>query len=291
MGFDVMSDLPLTTLRHGGGTPLTVDVWAGPDPDGEELIRWRARPRNPFHGRLIRTASGYGFWASDAGWYVIDPSAPRISIEPGDLSLTRELRLFGVPTSVCAVMVGDAAIHASAVEIGDKAVLFGGPSLYGKTTLAAAFAARGHRLLTEDTTRVRSAPRPSVFPGPSAVRLRADIASSISIAGYQRMEMPNGRLALIADTDARGDGRPVLLHSVILLRPGPNVALRPAARVAAARDLFALSFLLPSSEHRASTFRTITDIVASVAVMNLERPLTLDATPSVIRAIERYVAG
>lgn len=289
MGYAVLSDLPFTTLRHGGGTPLVIDVWPGSEPAGEDLIRWKPRPGNPFHGRLVRMEAGYAFWASDAGWYVIDPKARRISVQDPELSLTRELRLFGVPTSVCATAAGDAALHASAIEINGRGVLFGGPSLHGKTTLAAAFAARGHRLLTEDTTRVRSAPIPSVYPGPSVVRLRSDVAPEIHIANYERLEMPNGRVALLENTEGRGDGREVPLHSVILLRAGHEVALRSARRAEAARDLFALSFLLPITEQRAATFATITAIIASVSVMELERPLTMDATQAVIRAVERHV--
>lgn len=289
MGFAIRSALGFRTLRTGGGSPLMVEAWSGPDPTGDELVTWRARPANPFHGRLIRSGPGYAFWASDAGWYVIDPTVPKIAVEGRTLSLLGELRLFGVPASLCASAAGDIALHASGLEIDGQGVLFAGPSMHGKTTLAAAFAAHGHRLLAEDTARCASSPIPAVYPGPSVVRLRSDVASAIEIPGVVRRPMSNGRVALVLDADRRGDGGPVPLRAIILLRTGENVSLRPAPSPVAARDLFALSFLLPVQEHRASNFATIIDIVSQVEVLDLHRPLTLSSMEPVINAVENHI--
>jgi hypothetical protein len=289
MGFAVSSDLEFQTLRVGGGDPLIVEDWSGPDPEGEELIRWRARPGNPFHGRLIRTDPGYAFWASDAGWYVIDQSIPKIAVEGGELSLISELRLFGVPSSLCATAAGDIALHASGVEIDGMGVLFAGPSLHGKTTLAGMFAAHGHRLLTEDTARVTTSPIPGLYPGPSIVRLREDVAPAIDIPNVERRQMPNGRVGLLTHADARGDGGAIPLRAIILLRTGDEVSVSSVGPAAAARDLFALSFLLPLPEHRASNFTALVDIVSQVEVLDLQRPLTLASTERVIQVVEDHV--
>ena len=71
-------------------------------------------------------------------------------------------------------------------------ILFGAPSMHGKTTTAAAFAAAGHRLLAEDTVRCRIAPA-ALYPGPSVVRLREDVAAQIAIPGAEAETMPGGR--------------------------------------------------------------------------------------------------
>ena len=56
---------------------------------------------------------------------------------------------------LCFRARGDTALHAAAVEVDGQAVVLGAPGTFGKTTLAAAFHAAGHRLLSEDTTCIR----------------------------------------------------------------------------------------------------------------------------------------
>jgi hypothetical protein len=295
VGFGVRSDLAFDTLRAGDGRPLLVEQYSGPPPRGEEIVRWLPRDGHPFHGRLLRLAAGYAFWASDAGWFVIDPSIPSIAMDgavAGDPSvpLIRELRLFGVPTSICAIEQGDVALHASGVEIGGEAVLFAGPTMYGKTTLAAALSARGHRLLCEDTARCALAPEPAVFPGPAVVRLRADVAARLHVPNATGRRMPDGRVPLIYDIERRGTGAPVRLRAIVLLRPGPDVQLSVVPGHQAARDLFAITFRLPLAEQRSAAFARVVDIVAKVPVLDLRRPLTLESIDEVAREIEGLLA-
>jgi len=290
MGFSIRSPHHLRTLRTGGGFPLAVDAWSGAAPDGEEVVRWRPRPGNPFHGRLLKTESGYAFWASDAGWYIVNPTAPSIAVEGREPSLLAELRMFGVPASLCATEAGDIALHASGVEIGGKAVLFAAPSMYGKTTTAAAFTARGHRLLAEDTIRCTGTSPALAYPGPSVARLRADVASSISIPHAVGLPMPNGRVCMVLDRDHRGDGVPVPLRAICLLRSGEDVSIRQVPRQTAARDLYALSFLMPIPDQRAAVFSRIVDIVSQVEVLDLHRPLRLDAMGDVMDAVEGHIS-
>jgi hypothetical protein len=156
--------------------------------------------------------------------------------------------------------------------------------------MAAAFAARGHRLLTEDTTRISSGPRPSAYPGPAVVRLRADVAESIRIPHTTRVGMPNGRVALLIDPGARGSGDPVDLRAIILLRSGQQIRLEPVPGSEAIRDIWALSFLLPTREHRAAVFARATDIANRVEVFNLYRPMSMDAMDEVIDRVETLMA-
>jgi hypothetical protein len=291
MGFGIRSSLQFDTLRTGGGPPLLIDRWSGSEPDGEQLVMWRERAGNPFHGRLLRHGDGYAFWASDAGWYVVDPVVPSIALEGKTPSLIAELRMFGVPASLCAAAAGDVALHASAVEIDGTAVLFAGPSMQGKTTIAAALTARGHRLLAEDTVRCVAGPTPALYPGPAVVRLRADMAPGLTLPHSVARPMANGRVALILDSDRRGDGRPVPLSCIILLRPGDGLSLNPVRRPFAARDVFALAFRLPLAEARAAAFSRIVDIVARVDVLDLHRPLTLESMDDVMDAVEAIARG
>lgn len=291
VGFSIRSDLPFRMLRDGDGPPLSVKRYTGPEPRGEEVVTWHPRDGHPFHGRLLRLDRGFAFWASDVGWFVIDPSTPTISVECPEVeseeaAVIRELRLFGIPASLCSMDRGTVSIHASAVEIDGKAVLFAGPSMYGKTTLAAALSARGHRLLSEDTARCFSEPEPMIHPGPAVVRLRPDVAAHLRVPDTTQLRMPDGRVSLVYEPHLRGNGAPVRIATIVILRAGSGVELAPVDPREAARDLFAVTFRLPSPAQRSAAFTGIVDLVARVPVLDLRRPLALDSISEVAAQVE-----
>lgn len=292
-GYEVRSPIAFQTLRTGAGDPLQVEERSDLAPTGETVATWHPRPANPFHGRLVQDGSRYGFWASDAGWYLIDPQQPSITISPNADPFLRELRLFGIPAAVCAFEGGDLPLHASAVEVFGSAVLLAGPSMHGKTTLAAAFAAAGHRVLSEDTIRCTLAPVVSVFPGPAVVRLRPDVAAALRPPGTlaHARQLEDGRTALVFPPALRGDGAAVPLRAIIMLRGDADPpVLERTPRTDAARDLFAVAFRLPTEASRAACFSRAVDLAASVETLSLHRRMTIPALDQVIALIEEHVA-
>lgn len=291
-GFGIHSDLEFETLRPGGGDRL--DVVHAPHPadrSDRPVVVWEARPGNPFKGRLYRDDAGYDFWASDGGWFTVNVERREIRCSEPHLRLRGELRLFGVPLSILAFAVGDVSIHAAAVELPGGAVLLAGPSQYGKTTLAGALAAAGHRLLTEDSTRVATEAGPRVFPGPAVLRLRQDIADAVSIPGARVVEADQDRRPLIFGGGARGDAAPVALRAVVVLRETTEeVSLRPYAPAAAARDLMALTFVPPERRAAGMAFERLVDLTAAVEVLELRRPKVREAIPTVVSLLERHAS-
>lgn len=75
---------------------------------------------------------------------------------------------------------GVLSLHASAVVVDGRAVLFLGPAGAGKSTLAAAMAERGHAILSDDVSAViwRHG-RPWILPGYPRLRLWTDVAGTI----------------------------------------------------------------------------------------------------------------
>lgn len=294
VGYEIRSRLSFATLRRGGGVPLYVDEQVDLAAEGELLATWQPRPGNPFHGRLVKDGSTYAFWASDAGWYVIDPSVPSIRVTAGVAPLRREVRLFGVPAAVCAFEEGDISIHASAVEVHGRGILLAGPSRYGKTTLAAAFAQAGHRLLSEDTTRCRTTGPPLIYPGPAVVRLRPDVAESLPMSGASAAggaESDEGRVPLLFDESLRGDGRPVPLAAILFLRAAAEAAvLQPVPAAEALRDVFALTFRFPTDASRAACFARVADVISRVQTLRLHRRMTIESLTEVVTLVERHIA-
>jgi hypothetical protein len=294
-GYEVRSStVGFRTLRSGGGEPFLVHRGDDPHATGEVVATWQPRPGNPFHGRLHQDGETFHFWASDVGWYTIDAPRRTITISGDVDTLQAELRLFGIPAAICAFEAGDAPLHASAVDIDGQAVILAGPSMQGKTTLAAAFAAMGHRLLSEDTTRCIPGPVPSAFPGPAVVRLRSDVAGLLAIptASALPTSFDDGRTAFLFDDAARGTGAAVPLRAILMLRPGEDPpSLRPVDQARAARDLFSLAFRLPTDASRAACFARIVDLAGRVEVMDLHRPVTIDSLPRVISLVERHLGA
>jgi hypothetical protein len=91
-----------------------------------------------------------------------------IIVDPSPGLDERILRLF-ILGPILAVLLrqrGHLLLHASAVAVADKAVLFLGSSGWGKSTMAAALHARGHALVTDDVAVLRTEEScPTVLPG------------------------------------------------------------------------------------------------------------------------------
>ena len=144
----------------------------------------------------------------------------------------REERLWSIPAMLCFLARGDAALHAAAVEVDGQAVVLAAPGSFGKTTLAAAFHAAGHRLLSEDTTCIRGAEAPLVVPGPAMLRLRHDVAEQLEIPNATPVgTVEDDRVHLALDPAVRGDCSPVPLRAIVLLRHADEgFRIEPASR-------------------------------------------------------------
>lgn len=78
----------------------------------------------------------------------------------------------GTVISFLLTMRGHHVLHASAIQLGDRAVAFVGESGQGKTTVAAMLCSQGARLVTDDVLRVDLGAAPVVHRGGPELRLR-----------------------------------------------------------------------------------------------------------------------
>ena len=291
-GFAVRSSLPFHYLRKDGGQELAVSAPSVVEDgdSGELLLEWTPSSRFPLAGRLFRAEPGFRLWVDTWGWFLIDPEAPRVTLPDAPNVVRREERLWSIPAMLCFSARGDTALHAAAVEVDGQAVVLGAPGTFGKTTLAAAFHAAGHRLLSEDTTCVRASEAPLVVPGPAMLRLRHDVAEQLEL----RSAMPVGtveddRVHLALDPAIRGDCTPVPLRAVVLLRHADDgVRIEPAPPAQAVRDLWALSFRIPTDADRKRCFSTVADLARSVPVWDLHRPLTIRDLPATVDCVVQH---
>lgn len=295
-GYRAVSHIPLGLTRGGTGKPIEITAHTETRPLSDEhlIVEWKPRPGHPFHGRVYLNDKGrYRVWTSDAGWFLVDPDRHVISVpEDGD-ELRREVRLWSTPMMLLLISRGVLMLHASAVELDGEAALFGGPSRFGKTTLAAAFHAAGHRVLAEDTTAVvLGAQGLEVLPGPALMRIRHDVAETMQLRNVVTVGRDQQRVFLAPYPETRGTSAPLPLRGLFLLRADQQgVRIRePGARSPLLADLWALAFKLPTEEDFERCFSGLVDVVDRAPIWDLYRPMGLERLPETIDAIAQTVS-
>lgn len=290
-GFGPVSDLRFEYLRGGEGEALEVYEHEGKadDEDGHLVTEWTPVPNRRLWARLYADGSRYRLWVEGYGSFAVDPTAPSVGLPlGGENGVRREERLWGIPAMLCFLRRGDLPLHAAAVDVGGEAVLLAAPGYFGKTTLAAGFDAAGYRVLSEDVSCLRLSPEPTVVPGPAMLRVRHDVADKVVLPKAAAVAESGDRVHFSLDPDRRGDSSPVPLRAVVLLRSADEgIVLEPVPATAALRDLWPLSFRLPTVDDRARCFDGIARLAGAVRISNLVRPLRIDALGKVV---ERIVA-
>ncbi len=175
-----------------------------------------------------------------------------IIVEPRDGAPQADLRLFllGSLFGLLCHQRGLMPLHASGVLIGGRAVAFAGPSGIGKSTLAAAFAERGHPVIADDVFVIEpDSPGGTVVrPGASQLRLWRDAleATGGSPAGLERI---------------RGSGEKYItpIGSGSVASPTPLVAIFHLETASLERDVgcIPLSGLRAVSQLRNAVYRAI----------------------------------
>ena len=208
------------------GIPPSLDAkvdWSnGSTTDGSTPLRQR---------RGVSTVAGFEF--ADGFRFAIDTEARCIV---GERSVNRSLDealvfLVGPVLGYLLRRLDTIALHASAVAIGERALLLVGPSGAGKSTLAAAFSLAGRRVLSDDIVALDLATRHALaYPGYPALRLRPEAVATLfgsedrlprfvpawerrclslseTTNGFQREALPVGRVVLLEPEDAHAEPR------------------------------------------------------------------------------------
>jgi hypothetical protein len=286
-GFTVNSELEFSALRHGVGEPL--EILESPDvpPAREDQLVYDWRDGD-FHAQVFEVGFDYRYWVKDVGWFEIQPSSRRIVVPPIERSLLREELIWGIPAILCFRHRGEIPVHGAAIEIDGGAVLLAGPARYGKSTLAAAFAEAGYRVLSEDVVCLRPDPL-QVIPGPATLRLRRDVGSVLEVGAGVRIVGGSSRVRYALHATGRGECTPVPVRAVYFLARSEGVIeVTPISRSEAIKNLWRLVFQLESSDQRAA-FAASVDLAACGSVCVLRRPFELDRLHDVTTAVVRHL--
>ncbi len=251
-GLRVSSDLPLPPL-----TALAADA----DREPSDCV-FRAMPANlgqptpdgrliaglPCHGachagrlaaRVHRGAGGTWFWHDGIGTAHVHPDARRVDVYPmPDLDPRMPaLVLLGPVAALVLHQLGYPSLHASAVQIGGRVVVFLGPPGQGKSTMAALLLRRGATLITDDMLPLLARGE-VVYAVPSVptMKLAADaVAPALNLADSLPPVSANHHKRLLrldarypfASTPTRIDAVYVLERYDPLASGRTNVTVRP----------------------------------------------------------------
>jgi hypothetical protein len=183
-GISLRSDLRLNYPEHPD--PTVVAEVAIRNFDGRSLSHLLEGVHTQSSGgwgeyALLRDGSIYLRWPDIAEFVLSDDGGHILCCAAAGAALESwQTYLLGQVLSFALVKKGIEPLHATVVVVNGHAVGFLGKAGQGKTTLAAAFVAAGHKVLTDDLLVVREIENGvSGYPGPSRIKLFPDQAADL----------------------------------------------------------------------------------------------------------------
>jgi hypothetical protein len=286
-GLGITSAFALPELVSGSGT---VDV---------EIRSVAALPRDgpPLCDGAEAVAPGvWRLTYDDLGVVTIhDGSLIEVALAPDVEGRTLRAALLGPALAVLLEQRGFLVLHASVVQVGARAIAFLGDSGWGKSTIAAALHARGHRLVSDDHAVLRFTATgvevSSAFP---QFKLWPDAARAL---GHDPAMLPfvepgfEKRARRIEDGFTVEERLP--LARLFLLDAGEAVAISPLssrdAFLALVRHTYGIEWTHEHSGGR--QFQQRAELARRVPVQQLSRPWDLGALGRVVALIESELAG
>jgi len=208
-----------------------LDAW--PDGEAEWLFKQRQAPNLTIRRhRSLGLRLDHDFF----GAFTVAQDGTDVVCAPRDLPDWAWQRfLVGQILPLASALQGFEPFHASAVEVGGRAVLCPGGSGAGKSSVALHLVERGGRLLADDVAAVSiRGGRPAVHPGPALMSVDADEVASLGEDGPLRRWRRLGSLddeVRLAGPGVVGTPVPVVRMFILTRRStGPPVSIKPLDR-------------------------------------------------------------
>lgn len=251
--------------------------------DSGDAPWYRSLPPGEGAGVTIFKAAGGGYrlrFAADVQ-FLVDAHGCHVRAGVSASSSLDDLAIYltGPVLGFVLRLRGLVALHASVVAIDGTGVAIAGPAGAGKSTTAAAFAARAHPVLTDDLAALDlTGEHPLVHPGHPQVALWPDVSSALFGAPDALPPLATGWEKRCLDLGARGQfvARALPLSAIYVLSVEPAVAVpfvRAVPRGMAVMMLLANFYgnLLLHRERRVTELDAAHAMAASIPVRQLVR--------------------
>jgi hypothetical protein len=262
-------------------------------------LEQRTRSDSQVWGEYHRTAEGeIGLRWADHFLFTISRDGHDVRFVPAAGVAPESLvaYLLGQVLSFPLLAFGFDPLHATAVVVDGEAIAFVGDCGYGKSTLAAAFVARGLPVLSDDLLVLESqSGRWVAHPGIPRLKLFPHVARRL--LGSRATGVPmNGQTPKLVLPLARDQARlrPVPLRALYALQPPPShdaspqsIEIEPVEGAAAFLEVTRAAFNLQvlDAARLANQFAFAERIASDVPVRRLTYPRSLDLLPAVCDAI------
>lgn len=289
-GLSVASDIVLPGLIAG-------------EPDSIPQVTIR---RGPVPMALVEASVVGPTWQLAGQQFLLDvPNVARFLLNNGDqivFAPESEAGAEEVPIFILGTVFGillhqreQIVLHASAVEVDGKAIVFCGSSGAGKSTLAAALVQRGYRLITDDVSAITlsDAAPPLVHSDGRQLKLWAQAIEKLELAEI-RGDRIRGCLEkfYVEPREAMTEALPLgAVYALVEARPSINPGIEQPNVVDAAL-LFRRHAYRPLLVNRFAQkqhyFSAAAQIVNRSGVFRLIRPLDFAAMADVVSWLERH---
>jgi hypothetical protein len=260
------------------------------DDQPDVMIRLGSVPRTPpsatLDEEIVFHDRAGAFHIKQGREIVLDPPS---GVDP---ALLRVL-LMGRMMAFLLRQRGTLPLHASGIEIGGQAVLFLGARGSGKSTTAAAFHARGHKVVTDDVGAVRVIEGGQCLLRPAGPRIRLFEDSRAAFNGMEPEGVSHWRKRLFDVT--RGEQRELIQVSrIYVLEYGVEIGSERIPPMSAVVALSTHSFVehgRMSKAALAAHLRDCSSVACTVPVYRLFRTRSLAALPELVRWVEMDIAA
>ena len=292
-GLTIASDISLPELEPTAPAAADVLINVGPidlpKPSPELGTDFRFEPDRQ-----------YLAWQAVGAFLISD--ACRIDVEPAP-GIDDALIAFPLLGPVMALLLhqrGLLILHASAIAVGRKSVIFMGDKGAGKSTTAGAMIRAGHQLLTDDVVALdmRRSGEAMIVPGFPQLKLAADAAAAIALDDVEVRPRVHPAIDKAQHRLLGGFSQESIPASrIYVLERGEKAAVSPLAGIAALPAIIKFSYVTrfgrPALVGDAAALHLghCAGLANDVGVCRLEVPTGLDRIEEAVDLIERDLAA
>ncbi len=296
----ILPTLPLVTEPHA--SPLIDLDWVDASVPDDAIWLYHWIDGDEVLLSLAQQSDGYWLRVPDYADFLVQLRPCTVLISPEGRSLdtaTLEHLLVDQILPRVLAQLGGTLVHASTVRIGQRHVLFLGPSGWGKSTLAGLLHQRGHQVLSDDCVQIVAAPdgRFRAIPTYPSLRLNADSLEAVfpdqvdtaPVASYsnkRRIPMPA----------MQGANEMAMIDAIYLLgdptEADESVRISPISPAAICLALIKHSFRLDLADRVASArqLQQCSDIARAIPGFRLDYPRDHSRHASLLGTLLDHIA-